>query len=420
MPQTIVVNFAYLDPKFNGGTSHIGFHIAHALLEQAGIRPIFAVNAAFAPQFEQWLGKPAVILPINAAPSLIAIQLKQIERTLAPQFIVSPLFGIDPFELKDGVNHIAGMPDTLVLDHPEYFSRDTVLNRSAIYEKLRRASKVVTISQFSAAKLKQHLQLTDAQLVIAPLGAELNAKTADTSIVLEGRYWLYPANLWPHKRHDLLLRAFAAAREHDPSLQLILSGNNALFQEKFGELIQSLGLPETSVRHLGYVSESQLAALYQGAEAMVFTSAYEGFGMPLLEAMQAGCPVICAPTTAIPEVAGNAAIYVDSDDPTAWAQAALELNERREALTAAGRAHVNLFSWDYTREQWLKALVEAGMRSGTGTPAIRAVSQGKLCESAEIALEYSTSNKGRKLQLLPRWWRLQRQMLANAAAFARA
>jgi len=419
MPQTILVNFTHLNPLSNGGTSRIGFHVARLLLKQPGLRPVFVVNSEFAPQFEQWLGMPAAIVPIVPLPKQIPLQIAQIKRALSPRLVVSPLFGMDPFSANNGIKHIAGMPDTLALDRPDYFSSAERLSRRQIYENLRGVDRVVPISRFAAESLQRHLQLAEERVVIAPLGGKSTAQP-DDSLVPSGRYWLYPANLWPHKRHELLLRAFAAARLDDSSLQLVLTGDNRQFQNRFDDLIKSLNLPENSVRHLGYVSDSQLAALYRGAAAMVFTSEYEGFGMPLLEAMQAGCPVICAPVTAIPEVVGDAVLYVDSDDPAAWSRAALELNERRGALIAAGRARVNLFSWDYTCEQWLKALLDAGMKPGKESPVNPPASQAALNELSGRFAGYAISGRGRRAQILLRLWRLQQRILANAVEFTRA
>src|SRR6185369_10452375 len=97
-------------------------------------------------------------------------------------------------------------------------------------------------------------------------------------------------------------------------------------------------------------------------EALLFVSQYEGFGMPLLEAMQQGCPVICAPLAAIPEVVGEAGLYVNSENVDEWVDAILtQLPQRRESLIAAGRERAAQFTWAKTREGWQKALREVGM-----------------------------------------------------------
>jgi hypothetical protein len=105
-----------------------------------------------------------------------------------------------------------------------------------------------------------------------------------------------------------------------------------------------------------------LLTLYQHAEALLFVSQYEGFGMPLLEAMQQGCPVICAPLSAIPEMVGDAAILVDSEKPDDWAEAILTtLPHRRSELIEAGHKRATAFTWAKTRSGWAEVLDSAGI-----------------------------------------------------------
>jgi hypothetical protein len=139
------------------------------------------------------------------------------------------------------------------------------------------------------------------------------------------------------------------------------------------ELLRKYECPPGKVLDFGFVTDAQLRQLYESAEALLFVSEYEGFGMPLLEAMRHGCPVICAPVTAIPEVVGDVAIFVDSDQPEAWAEAFLrELPLRREDLIKKGLARAGMFTWHNTREKWKLLLEEFGLHaadSAETTPA---------------------------------------------------
>jgi hypothetical protein len=235
------------------------------------------------------------------------------------------------------------------------------------------------------------------------------------------------------------MRAFALAVAREPSLRLVLTGSPEPFTTRLLPLIQSLNLPEESVIHLGYVPDEMLAAAYQGAEALVFTSEYEGFGMPVLEAMQAGCPVICAPLTALPEIAGDAALYVDSDDPQAWAYAVLdELPRQREALIAAGYARAELFTWEKTREVWREVIEEKieprergeGSKGDTLTPDPSPSErgekklkpddeeQGRLLGDMDRVRHGVSGSMGKALSL-PKLWQIQGRLLAIAQHYAK-
>jgi len=146
-----------------------------------------------------------------------------------------------------------------------------------------------------------------------------------------------------------------------PDVQLVLAGGrDAAAFAQLKALIEQSELPADRVIDFGYVSDSQLRQLYQEAEALLFVSEHEGFGMPLVEAMREGCPVICAPLTAIPEVVGDAGLRVDSDEPDAWAQAFLtQLPEQRAALIQKGQQRAALFTWQRTRDQWRTLLEES-------------------------------------------------------------
>lgn len=366
---TVLINFAALDPPRNGGTSRIGLHVSRLLQSLRDVRVVFAVNLAFVSQFEEWLGARACIVPINTGGYYGQSQAARITRALRPDFIISPLFGAEPFQQMTGPVHIVGMPDTLALERPELFSEHDVAYRRKLYEQLKTADRVVTISQFAADQLVKNAGLLRERVDVVLLGGDPAPPDASVAPPVSGKYWFYPANAWPHKRHELLLRAFAIARQRDPTLTLALTGDGGSFHAAYGAKLAELGLDDSCVRHLGYVSNAALMALYHHAEALVFVSSYEGFGMPLLEAMVAGCPVVCAPLTAIPEVAGDAALYVRDDTPEGWARAVQdELPGQRDRLIAAGYARAPLFTWDKMREGWREALAQAGLPTETGAP----------------------------------------------------
>jgi glycosyltransferase involved in cell wall biosynthesis len=131
-----------------------------------------------------------------------------------------------------------------------------------------------------------------------------------------GEYILYPANFWKHKNHAMLLTAFNIYREttSGATLKLVCTGAPGLGAEDFREAVRCMGLTDWVV-YLGYVHPAEYNFLLRSAFAMVFPSLYEGFGIPVLEAMSAGVPVLCSNVTSLPEVGRDAVLYFDPRQP---------------------------------------------------------------------------------------------------------
>ncbi|MBN1417456.1 MAG: glycosyltransferase family 4 protein [Planctomycetes bacterium] len=152
----------------------------------------------------------------------------------------------------------------------------------------------------------------------------------------------------PRKNLPILLAAFLRIREHRPDLHLVLAGKTGAYADEIRGRARALGIEE-GLHLTGMVGESALVALYNLAEAFVFPSRYEGFGLPVLEAMACGAPVICARTSSLPEIAGDAALFFDPDDVAGLATAvneALATPEARRALVDRGFRQASRFRWD--------------------------------------------------------------------------
>jgi glycosyltransferase involved in cell wall biosynthesis len=350
----VLVNLARLDPPTNGGLSRPSREMSRALLELARDNPrcrvVFAVNAAFVPQFEAWLGCEAAVVPVGDE---AAAADHPVLARLAPDLIVHALFGVEPFHRIarfSGVKQVALVSDALALDFPAYFDIPTRVARRVAYGRLREVDHVVTVSAHARARLAHHFGAS-VRIVAIAHGADAIEGEA-SALDPELRYLIYPANDWPHKRHDLLMRVFATIAARDSDMHLVLTGGRSNGAD-FLALAEAHGTPRERVRDLGYVGDAELATLYAQARALVFPSAYEGFGMPILEAMRARCPVVCSAHGSLPEIAGDAAIVVASDDPADWARAILdELPARRDELVARGTARAAPFTWEATRARY--------------------------------------------------------------------
>jgi glycosyltransferase involved in cell wall biosynthesis len=223
---------------------------------------------------------------------------------------------------------------TTVLDlqhelFPQYFSRAELAYRRVFYRSaVRRSRLVIAISTDVKATIVERLGIEPARVRVAPLGVDLERFSPGHG---ERRpFLLYPANAWPHKNHERLFGAFELVRRKRPELRLVLTGTGH----------EKLSLPP-GAESRGRVSEDELVELYRKAEALVFPSLYEGFGLPPLEAMACACPVAVSRAGALPDVCGDAARYFD---PTS-------VEEITEAILSppggeAGPARAALFTWD--------------------------------------------------------------------------
>jgi len=176
-------------------------------------------------------------------------------------------------------------------------------------------------------------------------------------------YILMVSTLEVRKNHAVLLRAFARLIRRDPALRhrLVLVGEKWIGHEKVFELIRELRL-EDRVTHCGFAD--QLPALYAGADAFVFPSFYEGFGLPPLEAMASGVPVLAARATSLPEVVGDAGVLFAPDDVEGLCDALHEVvtdRDRHDALAQGGLQRAATFSWRRTAELHMEAF-EFGLR----------------------------------------------------------
>jgi glycosyltransferase involved in cell wall biosynthesis len=181
-------------------------------------------------------------------------------------------------------------------------------------------------------------------------------------------YALYVGTIQPRKNLVRLAQAYAKlVSAHGIEWDLVLAGGLGWRSDEVLRDIDAVGLPDR-IHRLGYLDEDELQALLQGARLSCYVSLYEGFGLPVLEAQAAGVPVMTANNSALPEVAGDAAILVDPTDVDAIADAMLRLSSDealRQRLIAAGHANVARFSWSKAARETLAVLIKAGqVKSG--------------------------------------------------------
>jgi alpha-1,3-rhamnosyl/mannosyltransferase len=184
---------------------------------------------------------------------------------------------------------------------------------------------------------------------------------------IEGRFFLYPAITYPHKNHQMLIEAFAEVASVEPDVTLVLTGGRERMEESISESIRRLGI-ERRVKRLGRIPRRDLDALFIRATALTFPSLFEGFGVPVLEAMNLGCAVIATTATSVPEVVGDAGMLVAPTDQAGWTAAMKRIltdDALAERYRTAGRARAADFSWERS-----SSLLEAGLRRGLSLAAV--------------------------------------------------
>ena len=359
MTLTVGLNLLWLVPGVVGGSEGYATGLLEGLVRRDDLDLVAFGLPGFAKTYPQLAAAAhTVVPPIPSGRHVmrrVLIENAWLPRHLRAQRVdlVHHLGGIVPPGCR--VPAVVTLHDLQYLAYPAYFStakrRYLGLTQG---RSLKRAEVVTAVSEFTRTQAIDAFDLDPAKVVVVPplirpMPAVSKARRAQLlgELGVRGRYILYPAATYPHKNHTVLLDAFAqVVKSHDVSLVLTGAvgagawGSAHSTRADVADQVARLGIDER-VRMLGYVTSEQLAALYDGAALLAFPSRFEGFGIPVIEAMAAGCPVIAANTTALPSLTGDAGVLLDPDDVHAWASAISDIlgdDAERQRLSDAGRA----------------------------------------------------------------------------------
>jgi glycosyltransferase involved in cell wall biosynthesis len=262
--------------------------------------------------------------------------------------------------VRPGVAHFqhvvaprSGSPTVLTI-HDLSFERDPKLMgprdrfffRTMVPRSVRRADRVIAVSDQTKRDLVQTYGVDAHKISVIPNGVD-EAFSPDGPAGDGTPYVLFVGALQPRKDPVAAIEALSLA---DSDLRLVLVGPDKGAAAEARRAVARLGL-NGRVDFAGHVEKTTLAALYRGAEALVFPSRYEGFGLPVLEAMASGTPVVASSAGAIPEVAGDAAVLVGPGDPVALADGIEHALADRDRLVRAGLERARLYSWTTTAER---------------------------------------------------------------------
>jgi glycosyltransferase involved in cell wall biosynthesis len=221
-------------------------------------------------------------------------------------------------------------------------------------ESVDKAKIIITVSKSTKDDVIKHYHIPEDQVQVIYNGFQSYPRAKDDERILKKygvdkqKYLFFVGTLQSRKNIVRLIEAFHALRSTYPDLLLLLSGRRGWLYDKMLERIQQLHLGDY-VRELGFVPDADLASLYAHAQCFVLPSLYEGFGIPVLEAMAQGTPVVASNNSSLPEIGGEACLYVDAHDTMQIATAIERIltdKELQRSLIMKGKVNVKRFSWD--------------------------------------------------------------------------
>lgn len=355
----VAINLIQLSAQYSGGLQTYAKEMLPRLIDRLpGWRVTVLVNDEGAEAYRGWDDR-CEWMPVGISwhdrlrriaweSTVMPIQLRRIKPTLLHSMTNTSC-------LRPGCPQISLIADATQIIEPAPSLAAKAFRRLLI-SGARRADLVLTISESAARDIEHACSVQPEKIRAVPLAARAPTKPLQRA-ELEQRfelppgteYFVMPASKRPNKNTARGLQAFAQLSD---SPMLLLTGADDLGDDTLARMIEEFGIAERT-RLLGWVSDEELDGLYASAIALVFPSLMEGFGLPILEAMQVGCPVATSNISSMPEVGGDDAVYFDPTDVGAIAGAMANLSadrELRERLRESGLKRAASFSWDRTAD----------------------------------------------------------------------
>ncbi|MDO4244608.1 MAG: glycosyltransferase family 1 protein [Deinococcus sp.] len=249
--------------------------------------------------------------------------------------------------------------DVSTLDHPEWFSRRFSGWYNFLLPRLaRQSTKIITVSEFSGDRIAERCGVSRGKIEVTPLGVNdrfrIRAPEPEQKAVLSrlgltgSKYFLFVSSLEPRKNISRIVDAWRSWENRPPDLELVVVGGESKIFSQGVDSSQAADL-----KLLGRLSDEELITVYQNAHAFIYVSLYEGFGLPILEAMAAGIPVISSNAASLPEVAADSALMVDPLDTCGILEHMKRLYDDpvlHDELARKGEEHSRRYSWERTAQ----------------------------------------------------------------------
>ena len=378
----ILVDATPIAPKPSG----VGFYVATLIhhLSTLQSQENFQLGIVYQPGFKNWLRgsldvpdylqpypeRYVLPLPVRFSnvlldnfPSFFSLYF---ERHLhLPDIVHGTNYNVYPYKESRKVMSIY---DLSFIKYPNYIDSVVKTYGNRVKKCLKWTDLVLTISESSKTDIIEYLNVEPERIYVTPLASRYHANYLHEEKVEQLKqsitydfsqpYILFVSTIEPRKNIEALISAFNYLKdkfkiEH----HLILIGQKGWHHKPIFAAIERSPW-ENDIHHLNYLSDELVALFYSQADVFVYPSHYEGFGLPVLEAMTLGAPVITSNTSSLPEVVGDAALLIEPDDPTHLANAILQVindSQLRNELIQKGQQRAKLYSWERTAKETLKA-----------------------------------------------------------------
>jgi len=378
----VVVDATPIAPKPSG----VGYYVANLIYSLHTLQKTedFCLGVAYQPGLKKWLKRdlsfPTELshypnlhllpLPVKLYNLLIATSyqpaLSYFEKYFGyPDIIHGTNYSVYPSKksLK-----VANIYDLSFIKYPQYIDNVVKTYNKRIKRCLQWTDLILTISESSKKDIVEYLEVLPEKVHVTPLASRyypdyllkhaVNESEKSIDYNFSVPYLLFVSTLEPRKNITTLIAAFNYLKQkYKIEHHLVLIGQKGWQYEPIFQAIASSPY-QNCIHHLNYLSDELVALFYSKADVFVYPSYYEGFGLPVLEAMTLGAPVVTSNTSSLPEVAGDAAILVDPNDFISLAEAILNVisdRQLRSDLIAKGKARANLYSWERTAKETLQA-----------------------------------------------------------------
>lgn len=300
---------------------------------------------------------------------------RQLLSELKADLLFNPL--TEPLFFEPSIPSVSVIYDLQYAYYPEFFSKEQYEHRDRhVKDACRLSNYVVCISDYVRETVLEKVKVKTEKVSSIPIRlserldhvSDREVKKIKERFSLKNTdYILYPANFWLHKNHVTLFKALALYRSENPhsSLKLVCTGTPNDYLPELQKMVTEMNLDDWVI-FPGYVTVKEFSALLKACKAVIFPSLYEGFGMPILEAMAFGKPVFCSQVTSLPEVGGKAAFFFDPENPKDIAQAIKIIETKPELLqdlVSRGHEHMKTISGPKNMAFQYKQIFEQALNS---------------------------------------------------------